>query len=127
LKKKSVMIVEDSPDLQRVLHMVFEKEGYEVFTTDSCEDAILMADKHKPAAVILDMLLPHMNGMEFLRRRDAKKHPETKVILFTNLYTTELFNEGERLGATKCLIKVDYTPKQIVGIVNDLLLNHVHL
>jgi DNA-binding NarL/FixJ family response regulator len=71
--------------------------------------------------VVLDMLLPDAGGMEFLRQYKLKEHPETKVIVFSNLSSPELFKEAQELGASRYLVKSQFTPKELSVVIAEVL------
>ena len=119
--KKKILFVEDYATLSDTYKIALEAEGYEVISAGTCADAVSAAKSAEPDMVVLDMLLPDEGGMEFLRKYSLKDHPKTKVVVFSNLSSPELFNEAKELGVSKYLPKSDYTPKQLADVIAELL------
>ena len=65
--------------------------------------------------------MPNVSGAEFLKNYDLKKHPKTKVIVFSNMDTPVLRSELSGLGVTAYFTKSEYTPKQLMDIIDNTL------
>src|SRR5688500_1694091 len=116
-----VLIVEDDPFLQRAYTTVLTMEGYDVsFAPDGLE-GLKKARELKPDLVLLDLLMPNMNGFEFMKQYNLKAHPETKVVVFSNIVTPEEIKKAMELGASKYLTKARFTPKDIVTTIKEVL------
>jgi len=68
MTKPKILIVEDDPDIQELLHFNLEKAGYQTFRAENGEEGLLLARKQTPDLIILDLLLPEMDGLEVCRR-----------------------------------------------------------
>ena len=113
-----VLIVEDEEPIANAYKIVLEQAGYEVMVANQAESGIHMAQSEKPAVVLLDIMLPNVNGLEMLKRLDLKKSlPNTRVIALSNVESQTIIDEALNLGAVDFLRKVDYTPHQIVEVV----------
>jgi two-component system OmpR family response regulator len=77
-----VLIVDDEPDLVEVLCEALRYEGWETFGAGTGAEAVRAAAEHRPDAVVLDMMLPDLGGLEVLRRIHADR-PETRVLFLT--------------------------------------------
>ena len=77
-----VMVVDDEPHLCNGLRRVLEKEGYEVSTAQDGQAALGLIDKRMPDVILLDLMMPGMDGREVCRRIHEAS-PTTKVIYFT--------------------------------------------
>ena len=85
MPKKRVLIVDDSPTDRQVLLTLLQKQGYEVTTAVDGEDALEKVAANRPPLIVLDIILPKMNGYQVLRQ--LKSTPETrdiKVILVSS-------------------------------------------
>ena len=117
-----ILIIEDDETLRFAYATKLQMEGYDV---DSAEDGAVgfkkaMADP--PDVIILDMLMPNMTGVDFLEAFDVKgKHPDTKVIVFSNASIPETVNKALALGAKKYLTKSSFSPNQLVETIKELL------
>ena len=89
---------------------------------DDGEKVIQGIEKFRPDLVVLDIVLPHMDGWDVLRQIQAKKLlSQTKVMILSNLGQKDEVDRGMELGALKYLIKADYTPTQVVAEIQKLL------
>ena len=116
------MIVEDDVFLAEIYQKKFEMEGYKVSTADNGEKGLADAKKKKPNIVLLDILLPKMDGFVVLNK--LKADPETKdipVILLTNLGQKEDVDKGLEQGAVDYLIKAHFKPSEVVDKVRKVL------
>ena len=75
---KKILIVDDSPTERHVLNDMLTRAGYEVIASDNGEDAILKARHHKPDVILMDVVMPGLNG--FQATRVITRDPETKAI-----------------------------------------------
>jgi two-component system alkaline phosphatase synthesis response regulator PhoP len=64
MKKEKILLVDDEPDILEIVGYNLKKEGYEVSTADNGKDAIKVAKEFKPDLIILDVMMPEMDGME---------------------------------------------------------------
>ncbi len=116
-----ILIVEDYPSLQKIYSMAVQEAGYEFLLAKDGSEALEHATARTPDLILLDLLMPEVNGMEFLKKFDLKKHPQTKVIVFTNMDNPTLRSEASALGANVYLTKSEYTPKELMQIVDQTL------
>jgi len=117
MEKKTVMIVDDSRTIAWILRETLESLGYRVRCAYSGEDALDMIDIQRPDLVILDVMLPRMDGLEVLTR--IKTCPETNsipVIMLTANGNSEDVLTGYRLGADYYIIKPFKQTELIHGI-----------
>lgn len=116
-----ILVVEDYADLQLIYKEALTNAGYEVDITGDGLDALDIAAKHEPDLILLDLLLPHMGGLEFLQAYDLAKHPQVKVVVFSNLYSPNLLEEAKQLGVVYYLTKADFTPQELADFVAKTL------
>src|SRR5260370_25255492 len=98
-----VLIVEDEPDLLRGLAQALREEGYAVDTADNGEDGLFTAETSEYDAVILDIMLPKLDGWEVLKR--LRKSRKTPVLMLTARDQTRHRVRGLDTGADDYLIK----------------------
>jgi DNA-binding NarL/FixJ family response regulator len=123
---KSVLIIEDYDSIKGVYAEAFKWAGYAVETADSGDEGLKKAAQHEFDVVILDMLMLELSGLDFLREFDATKHPNTLIVVTSNLNSPSIIEKATALGARKYLIKSDHTPKEIVEIVETLKRSSEH-
>ena len=119
---KKILIIEDEQYLLDMYTMKFESEGYQVATALNGEEGVVMAKKEKPDLILLDLIMPKMDG--FVALKKIRKNPVTEkvpVILLTNLGQEEDVRKGRELGANDYFIKANHTPQEVVDKVKALL------
>ncbi len=117
-----ILIIEDDLRLKMTYDMIFAKEGFTVLRATDGEEGLLVAEAESPDIILLDMMMPKVDGLEFLRRYDVKnKHPTAKIIVFSNMMETEKMNEAYGLGALRYELKASFSPKQLAELVRNTL------
>lgn len=120
---KKVLIVEDDSMLSEIYKKKFEKAGsFEVVAATSGTDAIKKAKEEKPDLVLLDLVLPEMDGFDVLA--ELKKDPSlknTKVVPFSNLSEEDNDKRLNELGADGFIAKSEHTPQELVVEVEKIL------
>src|SRR3989338_6221579 len=118
-----ILIVEDDQFLRDLYNELLTEAGYTVAFAPDGEDGLDKAGVGGYDLVLLDIMLPKMDGLEVLRRlRDHKpKTPNGPVVLLTNLGQDAIIKEGFSLGATGYIIKSAMTPDQVLEEVKVFL------
>ena len=120
--KKKILLVEDDPFLIDIYSTKLKDAGFEVLVSDEGEEAIGKVKEENPDLVLLDIVLPEIDGWEILRRiKSDEKLKNLKVIILSNLGQKEEVKKGMELGAVNYLIKAQYTPSQVVEEVKKAL------
>lgn len=118
----TILLVEDDEALNAAFRIVLGKEGYQVDSAFNGVEALDKASAHEPRLILLDLLMPKMNGVEFLRRfNQPVKHPNVTIVVFSNLDTEPEIHEALQLGASQYLLKASTNPKQLVELVKSIL------
>jgi DNA-binding response OmpR family regulator len=105
---KIILMVEDDEVLLRALYLVFHEGGFTIATATDGETALRMAERTKPDIILLDLLLPKMNGFEFLKNIKANANLRaTPVIVLSNLGDEGDIKKAKDLGARDYFIKAD--------------------
>ena len=120
--KKKVLLVEDDKTISLMYKIKIETGGFEVLTADNGADGLSLAKKQKPDIIMLDVILPQLDGFSVLE--ELKKDASTKnipVVMLTNLGTEEDKEKGEKLGATDYLVKASLTPAQVEEKIKQYL------
>lgn len=118
---KTILIVEDEKILREAYKKILAQEGYHVVDAPDGQRALKLLDDETPDLILLDMLMPHMDGLEFLEHADLQSnHPGTKVIAFSNLSNQQGLNAMMEKGATMQLLKSSLSPRQLAAIVRDM-------
>jgi len=123
--KIKILIVEDEDSLLNLYEVKLIKEGFEVITCTNGEDGIAQAIEHKPDLILLDILMPKVDGYGMLK--EIKNLPDTKkipVIIFSNLSQKEEIEKGFKLGAEDYIVKTSVTPEELASKVKEFLKKH---
>jgi len=121
-KHSLLLIIEDNPLLVGMYRSAFEGAGFDVIVAHDGNAGLELAKKQKPKAVIVDVLLPGMDGLQVLR--EIKSDPETKdmkVMILTILDQEEIKKQALDLGAEDFIMKSELRLGEIVNKVKSYL------
>jgi DNA-binding response OmpR family regulator len=119
---KRMLIIEDDQLVGSIYRHKFQSEGFEVELASDGEAGWNAVRTMQPDVVILDLMLPKLNGVEVLKRiRATPKWRELPVIVLSNAYLSNLIQDAWRAGADNCLVKANCTPKQLLEVVQKTL------
>jgi len=122
LKDKKILWVEDDKFLSDIIAKKFSGEGCILFHSIDGQEALTLAEKEKPDIILLDILLPGMDGFTILEK--LKASPTTKsipVIILSNLGQKKDLERSKQLGATQFLIKATVTLDEIITEVKKII------
>jgi len=120
-KNKTIMVVDDNPDIITIVKTILEGKGYSVLSASSGAELLNMLKGQKPDLIILDIMMPEMDGLEVLSRLKAVSDTATiPVILLTAKVQYEDVLGGYKLGADYYITK-PFTSTQLVNGINLLL------
>ncbi len=116
--KRNVLIVEDDPTLREAFTIAFKTAGFFVASAEDGLGALDKAAHHEFDLIILDILMPHLDGFGFLEKFDCQhKHPDTKIIVFSNDFSLDNAKRAKDLGAYLYYAKAALTPHDLVKAV----------
>ena len=119
---KKILIVEDDKFLRELIAQKLNREGYDISEAIDGEEGIKKIKEEKPSLVLLDLILPGIDGFEVLSL--MKKDSEVSsipVIILSNLGQKEDVEKGLKLGAVDYLIKAHFTPGEIIDKIKSVL------
>lgn len=120
--RKKILLVEDDQMLQEMYQTKFKSDGYEVITAVNGGDGLNLAISDLPDIVMLDIILPMLDGFAVLEKIKANESTKNiPVVLLTNLGTEEDRAKGEKLGAVDYLVKANMTPEQVSKTIKKYL------
>lgn len=121
-KNTTILLVEDDKFLEDIFATRLQNEGYTVLVAPDGETGLKLASEKHPHLILLDIILPQMDGWEVLERLQSQEMTrEIPVILLTNLGHEEDVEKGLKSGAAGYLIKAQYTPTEVVNKVKEVL------
>jgi len=125
---KSILLVEDDPFLIDIYTTKFKEAGFRVEVASDGADALRKLNEEKFDLLVLDIVLPQIDGWEILRKIKNEKLKmknenlkDFKIVVLSNLGQKGEVEKGLKLGATKYLIKAHYTPSEVVAEIEQLL------
>jgi DNA-binding response OmpR family regulator len=119
---KKILVVDDEDSVREIYRHEFTSNGYDVTVAADGEEGLLKAGEISPDIILLDIMLPKMSGIEVLRAlKENELTRKIPVLLLTNLGEETIIKEGFELGADGYLLKVSYTPAQVVDEVKKFL------
>lgn len=113
-----IAIVEDDQAISQMYRLKFEAEGFDVETASNGKLGLELAEKMQPDIILLDLMMPEMNGdemLEKLRAADWGKH--VKVIILTNMGEQEAPDRVKHLDVRRFIVKAEMTPRQVAEMV----------
>jgi DNA-binding response OmpR family regulator len=119
---KKILIVEDDKFLRELIVKKLSNEGYEVVEAADGEQGLQKIKEDKPDLVLLDLILPGIDGFEVLsQKREDPFVAAIPVIVLSNLGQKEDVDKGLGLGAVDYLIKAHFTPGEIIEKVQNII------
>lgn len=119
---KTILIVDDEEPILNILRDKFKSEGFSVLVAKDGRQGLLEAFNKKPDMILLDILMPNLDGIGMLKK--LRKDPwgkDASVLLLTNLSDIEKISEAMQLGVVGYLVKSDWKLDQVVDKVKNFL------
>ena len=125
LFKKKVLIIEDEPALRKALVEKLSGAGFDTLSAKDGQEGLTLAMTKKPKIILLDLMLPKMDGMSVLSRlRKDSWGKDVPVIILTNLMATDGYKKlAEDYGVSEYVVKSDRTLEEVVTKVKGVLAN----
>ena len=117
-----IAIIEDDTAISQMYRIKFETEGYDVETAENGILGLQLIEKMKPSIILLDLMMPEMNGDEMLAKLRATSWGKNiKVIILTNMGESEAPDKLKELGVSDFIVKANMTPRQVAELVKAQL------
>ncbi len=121
-EKIKILLIEDDPFLLSMYATKFESENFKVIIAEDGEKGLKLAAREMPSIILLDILLPKMDGFEVLKElKNNKATGYIPVILLTNLSQKTEIEQGLSMGAEDYLIKAHFMPSEVVEKIKEVL------
>ena len=122
VKDKKILVVDDDPFILDMYVIKFKEQGFQGETATDGKMALEKIEITKPDIVLLDVVMPTMDGFDVIKKIKEKGTPRMYKILFlTNFGQKEDVERGMELGADGYIIKAHFTPSEVVVKVKELL------
>ena len=115
---RKVLIIEDEKLLRDIYALILEKEGFSVDTAENGKVGLKKLNTFKPDLITVDMLMPIMDGIEFLKSANlASDHPQTRTIIISNLSDPISDAEWKKYGVVHAFVKAALSPNALSAVV----------
>ncbi|MFH1510014.1 MAG: response regulator [Candidatus Nealsonbacteria bacterium] len=115
---KKILIIEDEEIMMELLQKKLIQAGYDVVVARNGEDGLRVMEESKPDLVLLDIVMPKMNGFDVMEKmnenKDIKKIP---VVIVSNSGQPVEIDRAQKLGAKDWLVKTEFDPKEVLDKV----------
>ena len=119
---QKILVVEDEVMLSDAYHMLLRQAGYDVVVAHDGKDALDKTKDFEPDLILLDLRMPVLDGVGFLKEYDVVKlHADVKVIVFSNYDMQDEIDEAYNLGADRYILKAWASPRELLNLVSDAL------
>lgn len=116
-----VLIADDELRLRKVIALYMSKCGYEIVEAGNGETAVELAKENKPDAIILDVMMPAMTGLEATKKlREMPEFSKTPIVLLTANASEDDIKAGLEAGASKYVTK-PFSPKELVETIDNFV------
>ncbi len=121
-QKKKLLLIDDDEFLLDMYAMKFKDVGFDVLTIRSAEEALTkLREGYAPAIILLDMIMPTIDGIELLKTMRAEKlSPDAAVIVLSNQSDEARIEEAKKLGAKGYILKANTIPSEVLEQVRKL-------
>lgn len=120
--KEKILIVEDDMYINKMYQLKLNLEGYQVEIAENGRIGVEKAKRFKPNIMLLDILMPEMDGFEVLKAvKEDKSTKDIPVLIMSNLGQEDHIQKGKELGAIGYIVKTQYTPAKVVETIKEVL------
>jgi DNA-binding response OmpR family regulator len=116
-----ILLVEDDNSLRAAYNMILSSKKHNVLTATNGEKALEKLKTFEPRIILLDLLMPVMGGLDFLKNYKPKNHVSTDVFLLTNMPSSPDVDQCLKLGVKSIAVKSSMTPKGLLELVDQSL------
>jgi DNA-binding response OmpR family regulator len=121
---KTILFIEDDKPIAEMYARILERDGFTVDYAYNGADGLKMAQSKSYDLILLDIMMPEKTGIEVLnelRGSEGNGHPETKIVILTNLAQDKTSQAALKAQADGYIIKADIVPSQLAAIISRLV------
>lgn len=119
---KKILIIEDDPYVRKFYERLFRNDEHDVILAQSGSEGLKLAEELKPSLILLDMVMPQMNGMEVLDKLKTNMSTrDLRVVMLTNIDDISVIQEAQRKGVDGFMVKAYYEPEKLREHVESLI------
>jgi DNA-binding response OmpR family regulator len=117
-----ILFIEDDPLINKIYSTRLKTDGHEVFTAENGEEGLKIAMDNNPDIVILDVMMPRVDGFEVLEKlREDERFKLKPIIMYSNLNNEEEIKRAKQMGVTEFVIKANLSPTQMVEKIKQYI------
>ncbi len=117
-----ILFVEDDPLILKIYTTRLSADGHEVVTAENGEDGLAKANESKPDLIVLDVMMPKMDGFAVLEKlRIQEQFKNIPILLYSNLGQEEEIARAKQMGATEFIVKANISPTEMVNVIKQYL------
>ena len=117
-----ILVIEDDKFLRELINRKLQSENFETVLAVDGEIGLELVEKERPDIILLDLILPGINGFEVLTKiKENERIKEIPVIILSNLGQKDDIDKGMSIGAIDYLVKAHFTPNEIIEKINQIL------
>ena len=118
----NILVIEDEVELNNAYKRILETAHSNVKSAYNGAEALeILANDGDPHIILLDLRMPIMNGIDFLKEYNAPAHPDTTIILFSNYEAQDEVDQAYELGAQHYILKAMASPKELLHNIETIL------
>lgn len=117
---KKILMIDDDKNLRNILGIYLDMAGYQVYHASNGEEGKEQLNNLAPDLIILDMVMPVLDGMGFLRWRNQEAKLDVPVLVLTGLTKPEIKSQALELGALEVIFKPNY-PEQFIEVIKKII------
>jgi DNA-binding response OmpR family regulator len=114
---RRVLLVEDEELLREAYQHILSTEPYDIDTAPNGKDALELCKQKSYDLILLDLMMPVVDGVEFLKKYSKKHDTHARIIILSNLSSGSELNKAMSLGAHKSVLKAELSPRQLLATI----------
>jgi DNA-binding response OmpR family regulator len=117
-----ILFIEDDPLINKIYSTRLKADGHEVFTAENGEEGLKMAGDIQPDVVVLDVMMPRVDGFAVLEKlRSDDRFKNRPILMYSNLNNEDEIKRAKQMGVTEFLVKANLSPTQMVAKIKQYI------
>jgi DNA-binding response OmpR family regulator len=122
---KKILLIEDDQIVANIYQNKLAVENYQTEAALDGESGLKLMRTFQPDAIVLDLMLPKMSGVQVIKEiRGEVEFSKVPIIVFSNMYLTNMVQDAWKAGATKCISKIKCSPREFLDVVRHTVDNN---